>query len=59
MAKPTFEPGDKVPDSGIYQNVQTGDKVTVNQGDPFPPTPKPGQTYKPVVLTDPTHKPGR
>lgn len=55
----TYEPGDRVPDSGIYVNVRTGDRVTVNRGDPFPPTPKPGQTYKPVTLTDPNRRSGR
>lgn len=54
-----YQPGDEVPDSGIWKNQQTGDKVTVNKGDPFPPTRKPGQSYKPVILTDPKHKPGR
>ena len=32
-----YNPGDNVPNSGIYVNVVTGDKVTVNQGEPFPP----------------------
>jgi hypothetical protein len=54
-----YEPGDTVPDSGIYQNTTTGDRVTVNRGDPFPPTPGPGQSYRPVVLTDPKHQAGR
>jgi hypothetical protein len=57
--KQTYGPGDAVPDSGIYQNVQTGDRVTVNEGDPFPPTPAPGQAYRPVILTDPARKPGQ
>jgi hypothetical protein len=55
----TLRPGEEVPASGIYVNVQTGDRVTVNEGDPLPPTPGPGQTYKPVILTDPSRKPGR
>jgi len=54
-----YEPGETVPDSGIYQNTKTGDRVTVNRGDPFPPTPAPGQSYRPVILTDPSRKPGR
>jgi hypothetical protein len=54
-----YGPGDRVPDSGIYRNEQSGDRVTVNAGDPFPPTPKPNQTYRPEHLTDPQHKRGQ
>lgn len=59
MSQERFHPGDRVPDSGIYQNVQSGDRVTVNRGNPFPPTPKPGQIYKPVHITDPGRRSGR
>lgn len=54
-----YTPGDRVPDSGIYRNVRTGDRVTVNAGDRFPPTPKPGQTYRPERLTDPQRRRGQ
>jgi hypothetical protein len=57
MAKKT--PGTPVPESGIYRNRTTGDRVTVNRGDPFPPTPAPGQRYAPEKLTDPKHRRGR
>ena len=52
-------PGKPVPDSGIYRNTKTGDRVTVNQGDPFPPTPGPNQSYRPEKLTDPQHRKGK
>jgi YjzC-like protein len=54
-----FGPGDRVPDSGIYRNVRSGDRVTVNRGDRFPPTPKPNQSYRPERLTDPRHRRGQ
>jgi len=53
------KPGATVPESGIYRNKTTGDRVTVNRGDPFPPTPAPGQRYVPEKLTDPKHRRGR
>jgi len=56
---PKNTPGKPVPDSGIYQNTKTGDRVTVNRGDPFPPTPGPNQSYRPEKLTDPHHRKGR
>jgi hypothetical protein len=53
MKKP-LTPGTPAPKSGQYENVKTGNEVTVVKGEPLPPTPKPGQGY---VLTDPTkHK---
>jgi len=53
------KPGATVPESGIYRNQTTGDRVTVNRGDPFPPTPAAGQRYVPEKLTDPKHHRGR
>jgi hypothetical protein len=41
------KPDATVPGSGIYRNQTTGDRVTVNRGDPFPPTPGPSQRYVP------------
>lgn len=56
-----YRPGQKVPQSGQYE--QLGPKggvikeVTGVKGEPFPPTPRPGGSYK---LTDPTkNKSGR
>ena len=49
-----LKPGEIVKLSGQYQNIKTGQEVTVTRGEPFPPTPKKGQVY---VLVDPTkHK---
>ena len=55
----TKKPGEIAPVSGQYEVVgprggKTGREVTVVRGEPFPPTPKPGQTF---VLVDKTkHK---
>jgi hypothetical protein len=52
MAKPeTHKPGEKAKDSGIYTGVgprggHTGKEATVVEGEPFPPTQKPGQTWQ-------------
>jgi len=54
-----YRPGQRVPDSGQYKVLgpkggDTGTEVTSVKGEPFPPTPKPNQTFVPV---DPTkHK---
>lgn len=51
-----LKPGEKAPRSGQYgifgpRGAQTGEERTVTRGEPLPPTPKPGQTYR---LVDPT-----
>ncbi len=57
MAKHSgYRPGQTAPKSGQYGIVgprggDTGRERTVVKGEPFPPTPTPGQTY---VLVDPT-----
>jgi len=50
MAK--LKPGTPAPISGQYQIGNTRQERTAIQGKPLPPTPKPGQGYKPV---DPTN----
>lgn len=55
MAK-TLKPGKTAPRSGQYEIVgprggETGKERTVVKGEPLPPTPGKGQTYK---LVDPT-----
>lgn len=57
-SKPPLRPGTTAPRSGQYQIIGprggTGPERTVVRGEPMPPTPKPGSTYK---LVDPTkHK---
>jgi len=49
-------PGDRTPRSGQYEIIgsrggHTGEERTSTRGNPLPPTPKSGQTYK---LVDPT-----
>lgn len=61
MAK-TYKPGETAPRSGQYGIIgtrggNTGQERTVTRGEPMPPTPKSGQTYK---LNDATkNKSGR
>ena len=51
-----YSSGEKASRSGQYEIVgprggRTGTERTVVKGEPFPPTPRPGQGY---VLVDPT-----
>lgn len=51
-----FKPGHTAPQSGQYgifgpRGGDTGKERTVTKGEPLPPTPQSGQTYK---LVDPT-----
>ena len=60
MSKP-MKPGQKAPASGQYQQIGPkggkGKEVTTVKGEPLPPAPKKGSTYK---LVDPTkNKSGR
>jgi hypothetical protein len=54
-----LRPGDKTPQSGQYEVIgprggKTGTEVTSTKGNPLPPTPSSGQSFK---LADPTkHK---
>jgi len=57
MSKKLYKPGEKAPESGQYEIVgprggETGEgERTVTRGEPFPPTPEPGQRYKLVDRT--------
>lgn len=54
MATKTYTPGQPAPVSGQYKNTATDTEVTATKGEPLPPTPQKGQSYK---LVDPTkHK---
>lgn len=49
----TYKPGEIAPGSGQVEIVgprggKTGQERTTVKGKPLPPTPKPGQSYKPV-----------
>ena len=56
--KPTHKPGEEAPRSGQYEIVGPrggdvgGQERTVTRGEPFPPTPQPGQRFR---LVDPTN----
>lgn len=55
---PKYKPGQEAERSGQYAIIgkkggDTGAERTVVRGEPFPPTPKSGMTYK---LVDPTKK---
>ena len=54
--KPPLRPGHEAPKSGQYQIIGprggAGPERTVVRGEPLPPTPKPGSTYR---LVDPTN----
>ncbi len=46
----TFKPGQSAPKSGLYGIVgprggNTGEERTVVKGEPFPPTPRKGESY--------------
>jgi hypothetical protein len=47
----SFKPGQVAPKSGQIQQTDSKTEKTIVQGDRFPPTSKPGQTYKYVDLT--------
>jgi len=57
----TLKPGQNATRSGQYEQIgprggRTGEERTVTRGEPLPPTPKPGMSYR---LVDPTkHKSG-
>jgi hypothetical protein len=62
MSKPNgLKPGQKTPASGQYQTVGPrggkGNEVTAVRGEPLPPTPQAGSTYKLVDATK--HKSGK
>lgn len=60
--KELHKPGEKAPESGQYEIVGPrggdagGKERTIVQGEPFPPTEKPGQKYH---IIDPTKTKGR
>lgn len=56
MPTPPLRPGDSTPRSGQYERIgprggRSGEEVTSTAGNPLPPTPRPGQSYR---LVDPT-----
>ena len=53
MSKHTVKPGQRVPDSGIYQDTKSKERATLPSGHIAPPTPEPGGKWKQVVDTNP------
>jgi hypothetical protein len=51
--KPTVKPGGTVPDSGIYQSNKSKTRATMVKGEPAPPTPEKGETWKEIISTNP------
>lgn len=56
MSQKPLKPGQTAPASGQYEiqgprGGRTGEERTVTRGEPLPPTPKPGQTYRIVDRT--------
>lgn len=52
----TYKSGQKVPQSGQWEILgprggRTGEERTATKGEPFPPTPKPGQRFGNPDLT--------
>ncbi len=53
MARRVVGPGQKVPDSGIYQDTQSGERSTLVKGKRAPPTPEPGGKWREIIDTNP------
>jgi hypothetical protein len=51
--RPSVAPGQTVKDSGIYRSSKSGTRATMTKGEPAPPTPAKGETWKQVVDTNP------
>jgi hypothetical protein len=51
----TVRPGQRVPDSGIYRNTRTGERVTLVRDKIVPPTSHPNERYREVVNTNPNN----
>jgi len=49
-----IKPGEKVPDSGIYESSKSKQRATMVKGEPAPPTPQPNEEWKQVIDTNPT-----
>jgi len=56
MPRKRFKPGQKVPKSGQVERIgrrggRKGTEATVVEGEPFPPTPNPGESWEYVDVT--------
>jgi hypothetical protein len=52
-ARNIIKPGEIVPDSGIYQDISTGQRSTLVKGEHAPPTQLPDSAWKQVIATHP------
>jgi hypothetical protein len=48
-----LRPGEIVPDSGIYEDINTGIRATLVKGEHAPPTREGESTWKQVIDTNP------
>jgi len=48
-----IKPGEIVPDSGIYEDINTGQRSTLVKGEHAPPTRLPDSAWKQVIDTNP------
>ena len=48
-----IKPGERVPDSGIYESSKSKRRATMVEGEPAPPTPQKGEKWKQVIDTNP------
>jgi hypothetical protein len=55
---PLIRPGQRVPDSGIYED-DGGRRVTLVRNEPAPPTSKPGYLWRQIVDTNPGDRSSR
>ncbi|MCE3236106.1 MAG: YjzC-like protein [Vampirovibrio sp.] len=51
--RPLLKPGEIVPDSGIYQDVMSGQRATMVKGEHAPPTQEQGSAWQQVIDTNP------
>jgi hypothetical protein len=51
--KITVRPGEIVPDSGIYEEIDTGQRATLVKGEHAPPTQNKNSAWKQVIDTNP------
>jgi hypothetical protein len=50
---PPLKPGQIVKESGIYKDSRGTERTTLEKGLKAPPTPRPGDKWKPEIPTDP------
>jgi hypothetical protein len=49
----TIKPGEIVPDSGIYEDLSTGQRATLVKGEHAPPTRERESVWRQVIDTNP------